>query len=267
MAAAATAASRRLARIGGRVHLDFDRAGRDFIGAAGKEEQQADNHQKDNDKEDYSSRHGSRVWLGWNESAFAADATRCIALLVGNLTERLDRPIVLVGLMGAGKSTVGRRLAKRLGLPFIDTDAAIAESTAGYTPSEVFERFGEADFRDGERRLVARLVDDQIRVIATGGEVFVDPRTREMLNDRTITVWLDAPIDLLTNRTGRLETRPLLRNVIDRRETLERLAAERRELYAEAHIHVTSGNGAHGEVVDKIIFALDKHLNGQGKVA
>lgn len=205
--------------------------------------------------------------FGWNESAFAAEAARCIALLVGNLTERLDRPIVLVGLMGAGKSTVGRRLAKRLGLPFIDTDAAIAESAAGFTPAEVFERFGEADFRDGERRLVARLVDDQVRVIATGGEVFVDPRTRELLNSRTITVWLDAPVDLLTNRTGRLETRPLLRNVPDRRETLERLATERREMYAQAHIHVKSGNGAHGEVVDKIVVALDQHLNGHAKEA
>ena len=204
--------------------------------------------------------------FGWNESAFAADAARCIALHVGNLTERLDRPIVLVGLMGAGKSTVGRRLAKRLGLPFIDTDAAIAESAAGYTPSEVFERFGEADFRDGERRLVARLVDDQVRVIATGGEVFIDPRTRELLNSRTITVWLDAPVDLLTNRTGRLETRPLLRNV-DRKETLERLAAERRDLYAQAHIHVRSGNGAHGEVVEKIVVALGEHLTGNSDEA
>ena len=169
--------------------------------------------------------------------------------------------------MGAGKSTVGRRLAKRLGLPFVDTDTAIAESTAGYTPAEVFERFGEADFRDGERRLVARLVDDQIRVIATGGEAFVDPRTRELLNSRSITVWLDAPVALLTDRTGRLETRPLLRNVTDRKSTLERLAAERRELYAQAHIHVTSGNGAHGEVVDRIVFALDEHLNGDAKQA
>lgn len=168
--------------------------------------------------------------------------------------------------MGAGKSTVGRRLAKRLGLPFLDTDTAIAESTAGYTPAEVFERFGEADFRDGERRLVARLVDDQIRVIATGGEAFVDPRTRELLNNRAITIWLDAPVDLLTTRTGRLETRPLLRNV-DRKETLERLAAERRDLYAEAHIHVKSGNGAHGEVVDKILVALHEHLNGHSKEA
>jgi shikimate kinase len=177
---------------------------------------------------------------------------------VGKLTDRLDRPIVLVGLMGAGKSTVGRRLAKRLGLPFIDTDRAI-EDAAGYTPAEAFERFGEADFRDGERRLVARLVDDQVRVIATGGEVFIDPRTRELLKQRAITVWLDAPVDLLTDRTWRLHTRPLLRNV-DRKTTLERLAAERREIYAEAHLHVKSGSGAHSDVVESIVRALAEHL-------
>lgn len=177
---------------------------------------------------------------------------------MAKLTDRLDRPIVLVGLMGAGKSTVGRRLAKRLGLQFIDTDAAI-EDAAGYTPAEVFERFGEADFRDGERRLVARLVDDRVRVIATGGEVFIDPRTRELLNSRAITVWLDAPVDLLADRTWRLHTRPLLRNG-DRKSTLERLSVERRELYAQAHLHVKSGDGAHSDVVDSIIDALEAHL-------
>ena len=162
--------------------------------------------------------------------------------------------------MGAGKSTVGRRLARRLGLEFIDTDAAI-ENAAGYSPTEVFERFGEADFRDGERRLVARLVDGQVRVIATGGDVFIDPASREMLKQRAVTIWLDAPVDLLANRTGPLETRPLLKNV-DRRTTLERLAEERREIYPQADLHVKSGGGAHGEVVEKIVVALDKHLNG-----
>jgi shikimate kinase len=181
---------------------------------------------------------------------------------VEKLTERLDRPIVLVGLMGAGKSTVGRRLAKRLGLPFIDTDAAIQDA-AGYSAAEVFERYGEADFRDGERRLVARLVDDEIRVIATGGGVFVDPRTRELLKSRAITIWLDAPIDVLSDRTGRRDTRPLLRNG-DRRGTLERLAEERGPSYAEAHIHVKSGNGAHREVVEAIVAALQDHLDSLG---
>src|SRR5881397_594697 len=97
--------------------------------------------------------------------------------------KRLDRPVVLVGLMGVGKSTVGRRLAKRLGLPFVDSDSAI-EDAAGYTAAEMFERFGEQDFRDGERRLVARLIDGEIRVIATGGGAYVDPNTRRLLNQR-----------------------------------------------------------------------------------
>ncbi|MEO5972981.1 MAG: shikimate kinase [Sphingomicrobium sp.] len=174
------------------------------------------------------------------------------------LSDRLDRPVVLVGLMGAGKSTVGRRLAKRLGLPFVDSDVAI-EDAAGFSAAEVFERFGEEDFRDGERRLVARLVEGEVRVIATGGGAFVDPRTRELLNERAITVWLDAPVEVLADRTGRRDTRPLLRTG-DRAETLKRLSDERRPTYAEAHIHVKSGEGAHGDVVEAIVAALDTYL-------
>lgn len=177
---------------------------------------------------------------------------------MGKLTDRLDRPIVLVGLMGAGKSTVGRRLAKRLGLPFIDTDAAIADA-AGYSAAEIFDRYGEADFRDGERRLVARLIDDEVKVIATGGGVFVDPRTRKLLNERAITVWLDAPVDILAERTSRRDTRAQLREG-DRKATLERLLDERRSAYQQAHIHVRSGDGAHKDVVDSILRALDNFL-------
>ena len=174
------------------------------------------------------------------------------------LAKRLDRPVVLVGLMGVGKSTVGRRLARRLGLPFVDSDAEI-EDASGFTAGEMFERYGEQDFRDGERRLVARLVSGEVRVIATGGGVFVDPRTRQLLNERAITIWLDAPVDVLAERTGRRDTRPLLRNS-DRKGTLERLSEERRPSYAEAHIHVRSGNGAHREVVDSIVKALEDYL-------
>lgn len=175
-----------------------------------------------------------------------------------DLTKRLDRPVVLVGLMGVGKSTVGRRLAKRLGLPFVDSDSAI-EDAAGYSPAEIFERFGEADFRDGERRLVARLVSGDVRVIATGGGAFVDPRTRELLNEKAITVWLDAPVDVLAERTSRRDTRAQLRNG-NPKQTLERLSAERQRSYEEAHIHVKSGEGAHKEVVDAILEALEQHL-------
>ena len=174
------------------------------------------------------------------------------------LAERLDRPIVLVGLMGAGKSTVGRRLAKRLGLHFVDSDDAI-EDAAGFSAAEVFERYGEADFRDGERRLVARLMDGDVRVIATGGGAYVDPRTRQLLNERSITIWLDAPVDILADRTGRRDTRPLLRNG-DRKGTLERLAEQRGPAYAEAHIRVLSGQGAHKDVVDSIVKALEDYV-------
>jgi shikimate kinase len=178
-----------------------------------------------------------------------------------DLTKRLDRPVVLVGLMGVGKSTVGRRLAKRLGLPFVDSDSAI-EDAAGCTAAEVFERYGEEDFRDGERRLVARLIDGEARVIATGGGAFVDACTRQLLNERAITIWLDAPVDILAQRTARRDTRPLLKNG-DPKGTLERLAEERRPSYQEAHIHVKSGDGAHKDVVDAIIQALEEHLSSR----
>ena len=176
-----------------------------------------------------------------------------------DLAKRLDRPVVLVGLMGVGKSTVGRRLAKRLGLPFVDSDSAI-EDASGLSCAEVFERFGERDFRDGERRLVARLIDGEVRVIATGTGAYVDPRTRVLLNQRAITVWLDAPIDVLTERTGRRDTRPLLRNS-DPKGTLVRLSEDERPQYEQAHIHIKSGNGAHRDVVEAIVRALDEHLN------
>src|SRR5580765_999520 len=126
--------------------------------------------------------------------------------------------------MGVGKSTVGRRLAKRLGLSFVDSDAEI-EDASGFSAAEVFERYGESDFRDGERRLVARLVEGDVRIIATGGGAFIDPRTRELLNERAITVWLDAPVDILTERTSRRDTRDQLRTG-NPKATLERLSKE-----------------------------------------
>ncbi|MEO5641170.1 MAG: shikimate kinase [Sphingomicrobium sp.] len=172
----------------------------------------------------------------------------------------LDRPVVLVGLMGVGKSTIGKRLAKRLGLDFVDSDDAI-EDAAGAPAGEVFERFGEASFRDGERRLVARLMDGAVRVIATGGGAFVDPATRALLNSRAITVWLNAPVEVLAERTARRDTRPLLKGP-DAKAVLERLARERAGAYAEAHIHVTSSQGAHGEVVEDIVAKLERHLAG-----
>lgn len=164
--------------------------------------------------------------------------------------------------MGVGKSTVGRRLARRLGLPFIDSDAAI-EDASGFSAAEVYERYGERDFRDGERRLVARLIEGEVRVIATGGGAYVDSRTRQLLNERAITVWLDAPVDILAERTSRRDTRAQLRNG-DPKTTLERLSQERRPSYEEAHIHVKSGDGAHKDVVDAIIRALEVYVTSGG---
>jgi shikimate kinase len=178
---------------------------------------------------------------------------------VQKLHGRLNRPIVLVGLMGAGKSTVGRRLARRLGLPFVDSDTAI-EDASGLSAAEVFERYGEHDYRDGERRIVSRLIDGEVRVIATGGGAYIDPDTRALLNNNAITVWLDAPVDVLAERTARRDTRPLLRNQ-DPRGTLQRLDEERRPTYGEAHIRVTTGTGAHNDVVDSIIDELNTWLD------
>jgi shikimate kinase len=161
--------------------------------------------------------------------------------------------------MGVGKSTVGRRLARRLGLPFVDSDSAIEDAAGGASTAEVFELYGEAEFRDGERRLVARLVEGERRVIATGGGAFVNEATRKLLKAQAITVWLDAPIDVLAERTARRDNRPLLKTG-NRAETLARLDRERRPHYAEADIHVRSGDGAHGDVVDAIIAALHDWL-------
>jgi shikimate kinase len=144
-------------------------------------------------------------------------------------------------------------------LSFVDSDAEI-EDAAGYPAAEIFERYGERDFRDGERRLVARLIEGEIRVIATGGGAYVDPNTRKLLNERAITVWLDAPVDILAERTSRRDTRAQLRNG-DPKAVLRKLDEERRPSYAEAHIHVKSGDGAHRDVVEAIVKALEDYLD------
>lgn len=225
--------------------------------AAGQDNQRSGKYDDEDDEDDECARHRAFHGERRNSGLLPDDRGRCIAPME-KVRERLDRPVVLVGLMGAGKSTVGKRLATRLGLPFIDTDAEI-ESAAGLTAAEIFELYGEADFRDGERRIVARLIDGECKVIATGGGAFVDPRTRALLNEHAITIWLDAPVDVLVERTGKRDTRPLLRNG-DPRETLERLAEQRRPAYAQAHIRIVTGKGAHGDVVEAILKELEKRL-------
>jgi shikimate kinase len=165
-----------------------------------------------------------------------------------------NRPIVLVGLMGAGKTTVGRRLAARLGLPFVDADAEI-ELAAGMTIAEIFERFGEAHFRDGERRVIARLIDGSRKVIATGGGAFMNAETRALILERATAIWLDADLDTLAQRVMRRDDRPLLRGK-DARTVLGELAAVRNPVYALAPIHVRSQPAPHDMTVDAIVREL-----------
>jgi shikimate kinase len=169
---------------------------------------------------------------------------------------KLKRTVALVGMMGAGKSSVGRRLAARLNVPFRDADAEI-ESAAGCTISEIFERFGEPAFRDGERKVIARLLNEPPHVMATGGGAFVDPSTRERLKREAVTVWLKAPVELLLARTQRRDTRPLLQNG-DPRQTLERLLGERAPIYAEADFTIDSEDGPHTAAVERIVDMLNR---------
>lgn len=164
------------------------------------------------------------------------------------------KTIVLVGLMGAGKTTVGRRLAKRLGLEFADSDFEI-EKAAQMTVGEIFETYGEDYFRAGERRVIARLLEGPGRVLATGGGAFVNSETRALMKTEAITVWLDASLDVLVERTARRDNRPLLKNG-DPKEILERLMSERGPIYAEADIRIQSSEGPHDEVVETIVRAL-----------
>jgi len=166
----------------------------------------------------------------------------------------LERSIVLVGLMGAGKSSVGRRFAGRLGLPFVDADAEI-ETAAGLTIPDIFEVYGEAAFRDCEKRVISRLIGGPVQVIATGGGAFVNDETRALIKERAISVWLHAPVALLVERVSRRNNRPLLADK-DPGEVLTRLAAEREPYYRQADIRVESGTGPHEKVVDDIIAAL-----------
>ena len=168
---------------------------------------------------------------------------------------RFDRPLVLVGLMGVGKSTIGKRLAGRLRLPFVDADHEI-ERAAGLSITEIFERFGESEFRDGERRVIARLIDGRPKVIATGGGAFMQDETRALILERAHAIWLDADLDVLAERVGRRDgSRPLLKGR-NPRTALAELAAIRNPLYALAPFHVRSEPLPHDATVDNILRVL-----------
>jgi len=164
------------------------------------------------------------------------------------------KSVILVGLMGSGKSSVGRRLAKRLSLPFTDADQEIA-AAAGCSIEEIFERYGESAFRDGERRVIARLLDEGPKVLATGGGAFIDPSTRDKVRQTGVSVWLRAELDVLVRRVGRRGSRPLLKDV-DPRRKLGELIAERYPVYGLADITVDTGEEPPETTVETIVEAL-----------
>jgi shikimate kinase len=167
------------------------------------------------------------------------------------------RTVALVGLMGAGKSSIGRRLAQELKLPFIDADTEIEEA-AGETIEEIFARHGEAFFRDGERRVIARLLEGPPHVLATGGGAFMDPETRRLMQARAITIWIKADLEILLARVARRSNRPLLKQG-EPRQVMERLIAERHPVYAEAAITIDSGDGPPEEMISRLMARLREY--------
>ncbi len=174
----------------------------------------------------------------------------------------LDRPVVLVGMMGAGKSTIGRRLARRFGVPFYDADQEI-EKAANCSIEEIFSRFGEQHFRDGERRVIARLLAEGPQVMATGGGAFMDSETRGLVKEQAISVWLHADLDLLWRRVSRRGNRPLLKTD-NPRATLERLVDERSPVYAEADIVAECHDVPKDETAAQIYQMIAAHLDDAG---
>ena len=175
---------------------------------------------------------------------------------------KLNRTVALVGMMGAGKTSIGRRLAARLAVPFRDADHEI-EAAAGLAVAEIFERFGEPYFRDGERKVIARLLDDSPHILATGGGAFMDDATRAAMARSAFTIWLKAPVGLLLSRVKKRESRPLLKDG-DMRATMERLLAVREPVYATADMILESADEPHGAAVERIITVLREHALCEG---
>jgi shikimate kinase len=169
------------------------------------------------------------------------------------------RSLVLVGMMGAGKSSVGRKLAARLAMPFVDADTEI-EAAAGMTIPEIFEVRGEAEFRSGEARVIARLLDGGPQVLATGGGAYMNPETRGMIGRKGVSIWLKAEFDILMRRIRRRTDRPLLRTA-DPEATLKRLIDERYPVYALADVTIESRDVSHEVIVDELVDALARHFS------
>jgi len=170
---------------------------------------------------------------------------------------RLARSLVLVGLMGAGKSTIGRRLAARLDLPFVDADNEI-EAAAGCSIQEIFDEHGEDYFRDGERRVIERLLNGPVCVLATGGGAFMNDTTRALIKEKGCSMWLRADLEILVQRTSRRSHRPLL-NKGNPREILQNLMDQRHPVYAEADLSVETDESPHNIVVERALTALREH--------
>lgn len=168
------------------------------------------------------------------------------------------RPIVLIGMMGAGKTSVGKRLAAKFGLPFSDADAEI-ELAAKMKVSEIFETHGEPYFRDGERRVVQRMLSEGCRVLATGGGAYMNEQTRENIAQKGVSIWLNADIDVLVRRVRRRTDRPLLLGA-NLEETMKKLIDQRYPIYAKAMISVVSRDASHEEALNDVIEALEKYL-------
>jgi shikimate kinase len=168
------------------------------------------------------------------------------------------KTIVLVGMMGAGKTAVGRRLAARFGLPFVDADEEI-ETAAGCSIADIFARHGEAAFRDGERRVIKRLLKQPVCVLATGGGAFMDERVRQIIGESGISIWLKADLETLWHRVRRRGHRPLL-NTENPKATLERLMQIRYPVYAGADITVESDDSPMDETVERVVRSLERFL-------
>ena len=189
------------------------------------------------------------------------------AMIRRHAETKFDRPIVLVGMMGAGKSTIGRRLARRFGVPFHDADQEI-EKAANCSVEEIFQRFGEQHFRDGERRVIARLLAQGPQVLATGGGAFMDPETRALVNGAALSVWLRADLELLWRRVSRRGNRPLLKTE-DPKATLESLIDRRYPVYAEADLiadcHDVPKDETAGQIYSMIVARLNDSEPGREK--
>jgi len=173
------------------------------------------------------------------------------------------RTIALVGLMGVGKSSVGQRLANALDLPFRDADIEV-EAAAGRSIPDIFAEFGEPAFREGERRVIGRLLDEPPHVLATGGGAFMDARTREMIKAKAISVWLKTDLEVLARRVGRKDNRPLLIGK-DPLEVLKAQAEARYPTYALADVTVETGDAPHHVTVDQLLRALSAYVEEQSK--